>query len=63
MDCERQVKVIKRVERERLEQKAAEEVGPPQTPREAARVMVATVTGWVNESRQERRDKLTALWS
>jgi hypothetical protein len=61
MARERQVKVIKRVERERLEQEAAEKVVPRQTPREAARALVATVTEWIEVSRQERRDKLTVF--
>lgn len=61
MARERQVKVVKRVERERLEQEAAEKVGPRQTPREAARALVATVTEWIEVSRQERRERLTSF--
>lgn len=61
MARERQVKVIKRVERERLEREPAGKVDPQQTPREAAREVVTTVTEWINEFRRGRRDNLTVF--
>jgi DNA-binding helix-hairpin-helix protein with protein kinase domain len=61
MARERQIKVVKRGERERLQQEVAEKVVHHQTPNEAARSLVATVTEWIKESRQNRRDSFAVL--
>lgn len=54
------VKVIKRDERVRQENVAAEEAATAKkSPQETAREMVATVTGWVNEFQQKRRTETT----
>ena len=49
------IKVIKRGERNRRQQPAAEVVPERKTAQEAAREMVANVTQWVNEFQQKRR--------
>lgn len=49
------IKVIKRDERNRPPQPAAEETAPKKSTQEAARDMVATVSQWVNEFQQKRR--------
>lgn len=48
------IKIIKRSERARQEEMVAE-AATKKTTQEAARDMVATVTGWVNEFQQKRR--------
>jgi hypothetical protein len=62
MVSKRQVRIVKRIERERMVEEAAGGAGPSQSPREAARDLMATVTEWVNEFQQERRRKPPALW-
>ena len=54
MTSERQVKIVKRVERERREQEAAIGGGVNQSPQEVRRDLVATVTEWVDEFRRAR---------
>jgi len=49
------IKVIKRDERARLKQPAAEVKAERKSAQEAARDMVATVSQWVNEFQQKRR--------
>ncbi|HEY0006116.1 MAG TPA: hypothetical protein VGB17_15155 [Pyrinomonadaceae bacterium] len=51
------IKIIKR--RERIEQENGPEqaAATKETPREAAREMVATVTNWVSEFQQKRREE------
>jgi hypothetical protein len=49
------IKVIKREERNRQQQSAAEVAPERKTAQEAARDMVATVSQWVNEFQQKRR--------
>ena len=49
------IKIIKRDERNRQAQPAAEEVAPKKSTQEAARDIVATVSQWVNEFQQKRR--------
>ena len=52
------IKVIKREERNRLQQQPAPAVSPERTSaKEAARDMVATVSQWVNEFQQKRRSE------
>ena len=52
------IKIIKRDERNRQQQKATEEVVPERkTAQETARDMVATVSQWVNEFHQKRRSE------
>lgn len=51
------IKVIKRGERNRQQQPAAEAVTERTTAKEAARDMVATVSQWVNEFQQKRRSE------
>ena len=51
------IKVIKRGERNRQQQPAAEAVAERTTAKEAARDMVATVSQWVNEFQQKRRSE------
>lgn len=51
------IKVIKRGERNRQQQPAAEAVTERATAKEAARDMVATVSQWVNEFQQKRRSE------
>ncbi len=48
------IKVIKREERNRLEN-AVESADVKKTPQETAREMVSTVSNWVNEFQQKRR--------
>ncbi|MGH9902647.1 MAG: hypothetical protein ACRD68_12640 [Pyrinomonadaceae bacterium] len=56
MNTKTQVKIIKRGERRRQEAAASEEAATTKkSAQEAARDMVATVTGWVNEFQQKRR--------
>ena len=50
------IKVIKREERNRQQQTAAEVAERP-TAKETARDMVATVSQWVNEFQQKRRSE------
>lgn len=49
------IKIIKRGERNRQPQPAAEETAQKKSTQEAARDMVATVSQWVNEFQQKRR--------
>jgi hypothetical protein len=49
------IKIIKRDERNRQAQPAAEEVVPKKSTQETARDIVATVSQWVNEFQQKRR--------
>ncbi|HEX8351391.1 MAG TPA: hypothetical protein VF611_00600 [Pyrinomonadaceae bacterium] len=51
------IKVIKRDERLRQQQPAAEVVNERKSTQEAARDMVATVSQWVNEFQQKRRSE------
>jgi len=51
------IKVIKRDERNRQSQPAAEVATERKTTQEAARDMVATVSQWVNEFHQKRRSE------
>ncbi|MDT5269029.1 MAG: hypothetical protein QOH49_1215 [Acidobacteriota bacterium] len=51
------IKIIKRGERNRQQQPAAEPVVERKTAQEAARDMVATVSQWVNEFHQKRRSE------
>ncbi|MFL6256013.1 MAG: hypothetical protein ACJ74T_13455 [Pyrinomonadaceae bacterium] len=51
------IKVIKRGERIRQQQPAAEPVVERKTAQETAREMVATVSQWVNEFQQKRRSE------
>ena len=51
------IKVIKRDERNRQQQPAAEPVAERTSAKEAARDMVATVSQWVNEFQQKRRSE------
>ncbi len=53
------IKVIKRDERNRQQQPAAEVAAERPSAKEAARDMVATVTEWVNELQQKRRQGTT----
>lgn len=50
------IKVIKRDERSR-HAAGAEDTAAKKTTQEAARDMVATVSGWVNEFQQKRRSE------
>ncbi|HEX8500242.1 MAG TPA: hypothetical protein VF659_06575 [Pyrinomonadaceae bacterium] len=51
------IKVIKRDERNRLQQQAPAVAPERATAKEAARDMVATVSQWVNEFQQKRRSE------
>jgi hypothetical protein len=51
------IKVIKRDERNRQQQPAAEPSAERTSAKEAARDMVATVSQWVNEFQQKRRSE------
>lgn len=51
------IKVIKRSDRNRQQQPAAEVVNERTSAKEAARDMVATVSQWVNEFQQKRRSE------
>ena len=51
------IKVIKRDERNRQAQPAAEVVAERKSPQEAAREMVANVSQWVSEFQQKRRSE------
>lgn len=55
------VRVVKRGERERLEQEAARSAGLKKSAHEAARTQVATVTNWIEEFRQKRRQECQAI--
>ncbi|MGB8508653.1 MAG: hypothetical protein WCD76_09625 [Pyrinomonadaceae bacterium] len=58
MNTKTPIKVIKRGERHRREEAvAAEEATPKKSAPEAARDMVATVSEWVNEFQQKRRQE------
>ena len=54
MDRYHLIKVIKRDERERLEQQAAGSTHSESPAREKARGLAATVKEWISESRQNR---------
>lgn len=49
------IKIIKRGERKRQPEVAAETAVEKKSPQEAAREIVANVTEWVNEFQQKRR--------
>jgi hypothetical protein len=51
------IKVIKRDERNRQQQTAAEAAPERKSTQETARDMVATVSQWVNEFQQKRRSE------
>jgi predicted solute-binding protein len=51
----RTIKVVKRSQREQQEAAAQNEV--KKSAQQSARDMVTTVTGWVNEFQQRRRDE------
>lgn len=55
------IKVIKRDERERLEQDAASSANPKKSVHEAARDLGATVTKWIDEFRHERREECRGM--
>lgn len=57
MNTKTPIKIIKRGERTRREEAVAEETTPKKTAPEAARDMVATVSEWVNEFQQKRRQE------
>lgn len=50
------VKIVKRGERQQQEAAAAQ-IEPKKTTQQSARDMVATVSGWVNEFQQRRRQE------
>ena len=52
-----QIKVIKRDERSRLEQKPAKQENQKKSKQEAARNMVSTVSNWVSDFQQRRREE------
>ncbi len=51
------IKVIKRNERNQQNQPAEKATSAKKSTQESARDMVATVTGWVSEFQQKRRDE------
>jgi hypothetical protein len=55
------VKIIKRAERERLEQQAAEGAGLQASPRREARELAARVKEWVTEVERARPVRLQEL--
>ena len=55
------IKVVKRAERERLEQQAAVGTNHEPHPRRKARALAATVKGWVSEFEQARPVQLREL--
>ncbi|MBV9958780.1 MAG: hypothetical protein JO360_10180 [Acidobacteria bacterium] len=55
MQTKTPIKVIKREERNRLENSTETAANPKRSAQEAARDMVATVSNWVNEFQQKRR--------
>jgi len=57
MNTKTPIKIIKRGERNRREEVVAEEATPKKTAPESAREMVATVSEWVNEFQQKRRQE------
>ncbi len=57
MTTKQPIRVIKRSEREAQETDDAVETVPKKTAQEAARDMVANVSGWVNEFQQRRRSE------
>jgi hypothetical protein len=60
MNTKTPIKVVKRGERNRQQNIAAQEAAPAKkTTQETAREMVATVTEWVNEFQQKRRNETT----
>ena len=63
MASERRVKIVKRVERERLEQEAAMGAEVNQSPQEVRRGLVATVTEWVDEFRRESHRQPRLPWA
>ena len=58
MTAKTPIKVIKREERNRLQDSARNQ--KQESPRETAREMVSTVTNWVNEFQQKRRTETSA---
>ena len=59
MNTKSPIRIIKRGERNRQEKAAGEAVEPKKSTQEAARDMVATVSGWVQEFQQKRRTETT----
>jgi flagellar hook-basal body complex protein FliE len=59
MTAKTPIKVIKREERNRLQENSARN-HKQDSPRETAREMVSTVTNWVNEFQQKRRTETSA---
>lgn len=55
MKAKTPIKIIKRDERNRQEKPVDEAVVDRKSPKEAARDIVATVSGWVNEFQHKRR--------
>ena len=55
MKAKTPIKIIKRDERNRQEKPAEEAVANRKSAQEAARDIVATVSGWVNELQHKRR--------
>lgn len=55
MKAKTPIKIIKRDERNRQEKPVDETVIDRKSPKEAARDIVATVSGWVNELQHKRR--------
>lgn len=55
MKAKTPIKIIKRDERNRQEKPAEETATSRKSPQEAARDIVSTVSGWVNEFQQKRR--------
>ena len=55
MKAKTPIKIIKRDERNRQEKPADEATAERKTPQEAARDIVATVSGWVSDLQHKRR--------
>jgi uncharacterized protein YbcV (DUF1398 family) len=60
MTAKTPIKVIKREDRNRLQESSARNQSKQDSPRETAREMVSTVTNWVNEFQQKRRTETSA---
>jgi flagellar hook-basal body complex protein FliE len=60
MTAKTPIKVIKRAERNRLQESSEKNKAKQDSPRETAREMVSTVTNWVNEFQQKRRTETSA---
>jgi hypothetical protein len=53
------IKIIKRNERSRVEERGEKQTVNKKSAQEAAREMVSTVSNWVNEFQQKRRAETT----